>query len=305
MIGETGEYNDGWNAKWRALHERFGIGWVFWPYKNLEFEPRRDDHSKAGRLGSDRGGRQSGHPVLPPREQAQAVLNSYLEAAKFRNVKSTPVISTRLALTCHSRTCGLRMRLAERACLAARRQSHSSEQHQLEEALRCRLQHLGRSRSRHHHSSSRRTAGRRSSSDGIFPALTKELLDENGVAPADIHRSANNGLVLCIQSFVIKTPHHNILIDSCVGNHKPRPTRPFWNMMNSDRFEKLAAAGLTVNDIDYVMCTHLHGDHVGWKPGSTTAAGCRPSPRRNTSWPTASSPIGRSARRTIRRARHG
>jgi glyoxylase-like metal-dependent hydrolase (beta-lactamase superfamily II) len=36
-------------------------------------------------------------------------------------------------------------------------------------------------------------------------------------------------------------------------------------MMNSDRFEKgLAAAGLAVNDIDYVMCTHLHVDHVGW-----------------------------------------
>ena len=68
-----------------------------------------------------------------------------------------------------------------------------------------------------------------------------------------------------MQSFVIKTPRHNILIDSCVGNHKPRPARPFWNMMNSDRFEKgLAAAGLTVNDVDYVMCTHLHVDHVGW-----------------------------------------
>ena len=26
----------------------------------------------------------------------------------------------------------------------------------------------------------------------------------------------------------------------------------------------LAAAGLTVNDIDFVMCTHLHVDHVGW-----------------------------------------
>jgi hypothetical protein len=36
-------------------------------------------------------------------------------------------------------------------------------------------------------------------------------------------------------------------------------------MLNSDRFEReIAAAGLTVNDIDYVMCTHLHGDHVGW-----------------------------------------
>jgi glyoxylase-like metal-dependent hydrolase (beta-lactamase superfamily II) len=99
----------------------------------------------------------------------------------------------------------------------------------------------------------------------FFPALTKELLDENRswLTPAFI--DAKNGLVLCIQSFVIKTPHHNILVDACVGNHKSRPTRPFWNMMNSDRFEKgLAATGLTVNDIDYVMCTHLHGDHVGW-----------------------------------------
>jgi glyoxylase-like metal-dependent hydrolase (beta-lactamase superfamily II) len=36
-------------------------------------------------------------------------------------------------------------------------------------------------------------------------------------------------------------------------------------MMNSDRFEKaLTAAGVSVGDIDYVMCTHLHTDHVGW-----------------------------------------
>src|SRR5690349_14825285 len=26
----------------------------------------------------------------------------------------------------------------------------------------------------------------------------------------------------------------------------------------------LAATGFTVHDIDYVMCTHLHVDHVGW-----------------------------------------
>jgi glyoxylase-like metal-dependent hydrolase (beta-lactamase superfamily II) len=99
----------------------------------------------------------------------------------------------------------------------------------------------------------------------FFPTLSKELLDENRswLQPSCI--DADGGVVLCIQAFVIKTPHHNILIDSCVGNHKSRPTRPFWNMLNSDRFEKgLAAAGLTVNDIDYVMCTHLHGDHVGW-----------------------------------------
>jgi glyoxylase-like metal-dependent hydrolase (beta-lactamase superfamily II) len=55
------------------------------------------------------------------------------------------------------------------------------------------------------------------------------------------------------------------MIDTCVGNHKPRPTRSFWHMMNSDRYEKnLAASGFGVNDIDFVMCTHLHTDHVGW-----------------------------------------
>ena len=99
----------------------------------------------------------------------------------------------------------------------------------------------------------------------FFPKLSKELLDENRSWLQPQFIDADGGVVLCIQGFVIKTPHHNILIDSCVGNHKARPTRPFWNMLNSDRFEKaLAGAGLTVNDVDYVMCTHLHGDHVGW-----------------------------------------
>jgi glyoxylase-like metal-dependent hydrolase (beta-lactamase superfamily II) len=100
----------------------------------------------------------------------------------------------------------------------------------------------------------------------FFPTLTKELLEENRswLQPTFID-PASGKLVLCVQSFVIKSAHHNILIDSCVGNDKPRPARPLWNMMKSDRFEQgLADAGLTVNDIDYVMCTHLHVDHVGW-----------------------------------------
>jgi glyoxylase-like metal-dependent hydrolase (beta-lactamase superfamily II) len=99
----------------------------------------------------------------------------------------------------------------------------------------------------------------------FFPTLTDELLDENRSWLQPEFIDGEDRLVLCIQSFVIKTPRHNILIDACVGNHKPRPTRPFWNMLNSDRFEKgLTAAGVAVDDIDYVMCTHLHADHVGW-----------------------------------------
>jgi glyoxylase-like metal-dependent hydrolase (beta-lactamase superfamily II) len=99
----------------------------------------------------------------------------------------------------------------------------------------------------------------------FFPGLTDEIYQANRAWLQPRFVNDKDMLLLCIQSYLVRTPHHTILIDSCVGNHKSRPTRPFWNMMNSDRYEKsLAAAGLGVNDIDFVMCTHLHGDHVGW-----------------------------------------
>jgi len=99
----------------------------------------------------------------------------------------------------------------------------------------------------------------------FFPTLSKELYAENKAWLQPEYIDASDRVMLCIQSYLVQTPHHNILIDSCVGNDKPRPTRPFWNMMKSDRFEKsLAATGVGIGDIDFVMCTHLHGDHVGW-----------------------------------------
>jgi len=100
----------------------------------------------------------------------------------------------------------------------------------------------------------------------MMPALTPELLAENrawlrqagAIDDADM-------LILCFQSYVVKTPHHTILVDSCIGNDKPRPNRPKWNMKTDDLFMRgLAATGVSVADIDVVMCTHLHVDHVGW-----------------------------------------
>jgi glyoxylase-like metal-dependent hydrolase (beta-lactamase superfamily II) len=98
----------------------------------------------------------------------------------------------------------------------------------------------------------------------FFPSLTRELFEANRSWLEPKYFSGNN-IFLCVQSYLVQTPHHNILVDSCVGNHKPRPARPMWHMSTSDRYEKnLAATGVGVNDIDYVMCTHLHVDHVGW-----------------------------------------
>jgi glyoxylase-like metal-dependent hydrolase (beta-lactamase superfamily II) len=101
---------------------------------------------------------------------------------------------------------------------------------------------------------------------GFFPTLTDDVLAENlsWMKPKYID-PATGQLMLCIQSYIIRTPHHTILVDSCVGNHKERTNYPFWSQMTSDRYEKnLRATGLTFADIDFVMCTHLHVDHVGW-----------------------------------------
>jgi glyoxylase-like metal-dependent hydrolase (beta-lactamase superfamily II) len=100
----------------------------------------------------------------------------------------------------------------------------------------------------------------------FLPTLTPEVLAENRAwMQAAKALDADGVLVLCFQSYVVKTPHHTILIDSCIGNDKPRPQRPKWNMKTDDTYMRsLAAAGISVGDIDYVMCTHLHVDHVGW-----------------------------------------
>jgi endoglucanase len=36
FLGETGELTDAWNEGFRKLHERHGVGWSFWTYKNLD-----------------------------------------------------------------------------------------------------------------------------------------------------------------------------------------------------------------------------------------------------------------------------
>ena len=100
----------------------------------------------------------------------------------------------------------------------------------------------------------------------LFPGLTADVLAENRAWMKQAKAIDDNDvLILCFQSYIVKTPHHTILIDSCIGNNKPRPTRPKWNMKTDDTYMRsLKAAGISVDDIDYVMCTHLHVDHVGW-----------------------------------------
>ena len=100
----------------------------------------------------------------------------------------------------------------------------------------------------------------------FFPLLTEDVLEQNRSWMEPTYLDTSTGkLILCVQSYLVRTRHHTILVDTCVGNHKPRPARKMWDMMASDRYERnLAAAGASVDDVDFVMCTHLHVDHVGW-----------------------------------------
>jgi len=99
----------------------------------------------------------------------------------------------------------------------------------------------------------------------FLPTLTAESLDENRAWLAPEALDKDDRLILCFQSYVVRTPHHTVLVDSCIGNDKDRPGRPTWHRKTDTAFiDGLAAIGLSVQDIDVVMCTHLHADHVGW-----------------------------------------
>lgn len=75
---------------------------------------------------------------------------------------------------------------------------------------------------------------------------------------------ASGNLVFPMQSFLLRTRHHTILVDTCVGDHKQR-ARPTWNLTTSGAYlKRLADAGVRPEQVDYVMCTHMHSDHVGW-----------------------------------------
>jgi glyoxylase-like metal-dependent hydrolase (beta-lactamase superfamily II) len=72
-------------------------------------------------------------------------------------------------------------------------------------------------------------------------------------------------LVMPVLSYLVRTRHHCILIDTCVGCHKSYAEPPEWHQRrNAAWLDNLRAAGVHPEDVDFVFCTHLHSDHCGW-----------------------------------------
>ena len=54
-----------------------------------------------------------------------------------------------------------------------------------------------------------------------------------------------------------------IIIDTCIGNDRQIPGMEALNLQ-TPFLDDLAAAGFPREEVDTVICTHLHFDHVGW-----------------------------------------
>ena len=70
-------------------------------------------------------------------------------------------------------------------------------------------------------------------------------------------------MIISFQCFVMRTPQYQIMLDTCIGADRQREFDVFTNMQTSF-LEDLSAAGFKREEMDYVLCTHLHFDHVGW-----------------------------------------
>jgi glyoxylase-like metal-dependent hydrolase (beta-lactamase superfamily II) len=75
---------------------------------------------------------------------------------------------------------------------------------------------------------------------------------------------ATDNVLAALRTYVIRTSGRIILVDTGMGNHKPRPTTPPLDELSTDYLGGLARADVAPDQVDTVICTHLHPDHVGW-----------------------------------------
>ena len=101
--------------------------------------------------------------------------------------------------------------------------------------------------------------------DTFFPESPSEVWDDGASWLAPHFLDPETNIVnSAIQTWLLRSEGKTILVDTGVGNHKERPYSPVWSHLDTDFLANLARAGVTPEDVDIVINTHLHVDHVGW-----------------------------------------
>jgi glyoxylase-like metal-dependent hydrolase (beta-lactamase superfamily II) len=67
-----------------------------------------------------------------------------------------------------------------------------------------------------------------------------------------------------IHTWLVRFSGYTILVDTGVGNGKTVPAVPRFDHLNLPYLDRLLAAGVQPEQVDFVLLTHVHLDHVGW-----------------------------------------
>ncbi|MCX2953709.1 MBL fold metallo-hydrolase [Lentzea sp. NEAU-D7] len=97
----------------------------------------------------------------------------------------------------------------------------------------------------------------------FFPESSRQAWEEGWLAPEFLD-PATGTVRAAVQTWLLRSEGRTILVDTGVGNHKERPYAPVWSHLTTDFLGNLARAGVRPEDVDVVVNTHLHIDHVGW-----------------------------------------
>ncbi|AXC14282.1 beta-lactamase-like protein [Acidisarcina polymorpha] len=97
----------------------------------------------------------------------------------------------------------------------------------------------------------------------MFGVVPKPMWEKR--APADVQ----NRILLGTNTVVIRTGTHTVVIETGIGNKLPDKLRAIFGAKQLLP-SSFAAAGISFDEIDIVINTHLHFDHCGW---NTTLAG--------------------------------
>jgi glyoxylase-like metal-dependent hydrolase (beta-lactamase superfamily II) len=91
----------------------------------------------------------------------------------------------------------------------------------------------------------------------MFGVVPKVLWEKK--MPAD----EKNRIDVALNSVVVKTGKHTVLIETGLGNKLPAKMVSFFGMP-AGLMESLEAAEISPEEIDVVINSHLHFDHCGW-----------------------------------------
>lgn len=96
----------------------------------------------------------------------------------------------------------------------------------------------------------------------VLPDATPENIQrEAWLQP--LFADSNGRVRMSIHALILESAGQRIVVDTCLGNDKPRMNPP-WNMLQTSFLTDLESAGFPRNSITHILCTHLHVDHVGW-----------------------------------------